>query len=117
MSDHRTALAPMAGAELGMGISTHILDTAIGRPATNVPVALSLMGDGTWTLINEAATDSDGRCKHLLPESQNLQPGTYRIRFETTEYYRRNQLIGLYPYVEIIFTVTSTEQHYHIPCS
>ena len=98
-----------------MGISTHILDTSLGRPAANVPVALSLMTEGTWTLLNEAATDSDGRCKNLLPESQSLQPGMYRIRFETSEYYRRNQLIGLYPYVEIVFTVSSAQQHYHIP--
>jgi 5-hydroxyisourate hydrolase len=98
-----------------MGISTHILDTAFGRPAANVPVALSLLTGGTWTPLNEAATDSDGRCKNLLPESQNLQSGMYRIRFETAEYYRRNDLVGLYPYVEIVFTVSSADQHYHIP--
>jgi 5-hydroxyisourate hydrolase len=98
-----------------MGISTHILDTTLGRPATGVPVTLASMANGVWSLINKAVTDADGRCKYLLPPTQPLQPGTYRIRFETVVYYQRNQLEGLYPYVEIIFTVSDKEQHYHIP--
>ncbi len=98
-----------------MGISTHILDTALGRPAAGVPVTLAVMSNGTWSLINNAVTDMDGRCKHLLPPSQSLQAGVYSIRFETSSYYSRNQLEGLYPYVEIVFTVLDREQHYHIP--
>ena len=98
-----------------MGISTHILDTALGRPAAAVPVTLALMENGAWSLINEAATDDDGRCKHLLPPTQILEPGTYRIHFETAAYFERNRLQGLYPYIEIVFTVSDEKQHYHIP--
>jgi 5-hydroxyisourate hydrolase len=98
-----------------MGISTHILDTALGRPAAAVPVTLAFMENGAWSLINEAVTDADGRCKHLLPPTQTLQPGTYRIHFETAAYFERNRLQGLYPYIEIVFTVSDNEQHYHIP--
>jgi 5-hydroxyisourate hydrolase len=98
-----------------MGISTHILDTALGRPAAEVPVTLAFMAIDSWSLINEAVTDADGRCKHLLPPTQPLLPGVYRIHFETAAYYQRNRLEGLYPYVEIIFTVSDKEQHYHIP--
>ncbi|MGH9597706.1 MAG: hydroxyisourate hydrolase [Edaphobacter sp.] len=98
-----------------MGISTHILDTALGRPAAEVPVTLSVLANGIWSLLNDAVTDADGRCKCLLPQAQPLQPGTYRIHFETEAYYRRLRLQGLYPYIEIIFTVSNTEQHYHIP--
>lgn len=98
-----------------MGISTHILDTALGRPATGVPIALARMRSNEWSPINNATTDQDGRCKHLLPSTQTLQPGTYRIRFETAVYYKQHQLDGLYPYIEIVFEVTDDEQHYHIP--
>ena len=98
-----------------MGISTHILDTALGRPAAAVPVTLARIENGDWSLINEAATDDDGRCKHLLPSTQTLQAGTYRIRFQTTAYFERNRLQGLYPYIEIVFTVSDEKQHYHIP--
>ena len=98
-----------------MGISTHILDTALGRPATGVPITLARLTDGTWSSLNEATTDADGRCKHLLPATETLQPGIYRVHFETIAYYRQHKLDGLYPYVEIVFTVTEGEQHYHIP--
>jgi 5-hydroxyisourate hydrolase len=98
-----------------MGISTHILDTTLGQPAAGVPVALSRLTKGKWSPINDATTDQDGRCKHLLPSAQSLQPGTYRVHFDTTAYYKQCQLDGLYPYVEIVFTVTNGEQHYHIP--
>ncbi|HEY6413749.1 MAG TPA: hydroxyisourate hydrolase [Edaphobacter sp.] len=98
-----------------MGISTHILDTALGRPAAGVPVTLSRQVDEAWLAINEAITDTDGRCKYLLPETQPLQPGTYRVHFDTGTYYKRQHLQGLYPYVEIAFEVTRSDQHYHIP--
>jgi 5-hydroxyisourate hydrolase len=98
-----------------MGISTHILDTALGRPAANVPVTLALKTDDQWLPVNESVTDADGRIKYLLPGSQPLHPGTYRIRFDTDAYYKQNHLDGLYPYVEIIFTVAPGQSHYHIP--
>ena len=98
-----------------MGISTHILDTALGRPAADVPVALARLTDGQWLPINNVVTDADGRCKHLLPEAQPLQPGIYRILFDTAVYYEQQQLHGLYPCVDIVFEVTDPTQHYHIP--
>jgi 5-hydroxyisourate hydrolase len=98
-----------------MGISTHILDTALGHPAAEVPVTLAFMANGAWSLINEAVTDADGRCKHLLPPTQTLHAGNYRIHFETAAYFERNRIEGLYPYVEIVFTVSDKQQHYHIP--
>jgi 5-hydroxyisourate hydrolase len=98
-----------------MGISTHILDTALGRPAAGVPVTLAFLANGVWTLLNDAATDGDGRCKQLLPPTHTLKQGSYRIHFETAVYYRSHHLAGLYPYVEIVFAVVDAAQHYHIP--
>jgi 5-hydroxyisourate hydrolase len=98
-----------------MGISTHILDTALGRPAAEVPVTLAFMANGNWSLINEAVTDADGRCKHLLLPTQTLQAGIYRVHFATAAYFERKHMEGLYPYVEIVFTVLDKKQHYHIP--
>jgi 5-hydroxyisourate hydrolase len=98
-----------------MSISTHILDTTLGLPAAGVPVTLGFVANGDCSLINEAVTDADGRCKDLLPPTQPLQRGTYRIHFETAAYFDRNRLQGLYPYIEIFFTVSDEKQHYHIP--
>jgi 5-hydroxyisourate hydrolase len=98
-----------------MGISTHILDTALGRPAAGVAVTLDQLNEGAWFELNKAATDADGRCKYLLPEGEALQPGIYRVHFATAIYYATQGLQGLYPYVEIVFEITETSQHYHIP--
>ena len=98
-----------------MGISTHILDTALGKPAANVPVSLSYWQDDAWALLNSAKTDADGRVKHLLPVEPSLATGRYRARFDTGAYYESQGLKGLYPYVEIVFEVTNTDQHYHVP--
>jgi len=98
-----------------MGISTHILDTALGRPAAGVAVTLARATGGDWTTLNEAATDADGRCTYLLPEDDVLEAGNYRVHFATAEYYAGKGLRGLYPYIEIVFTVTDVAQHFHIP--
>jgi|ERR1700726_3944526 5-hydroxyisourate hydrolase len=98
-----------------MGISTHILDTASGRPAAEVAVTLEQLNEGAWIELNKAATDADGRCKYLLPEGEELEPGIYRAHFATAAYYVTQGLNGLYPYVEIVFKITESSQHYHIP--
>ncbi|WP_263383351.1 hydroxyisourate hydrolase [Granulicella arctica] len=98
-----------------MGISTHILDTALGRPAAWVPVVLSIAEGGGWIELHATSTDEDGRCKQLLPESHLLRTAHYKIRFATADYYKLQMVEGLYPCVEITFTVTNTEQHYHVP--
>ncbi len=98
-----------------MGISTHILDTALGRPAADVPVSLAHWQGGDWVLLNGTTTDSDGRAKHLLPADRTLEIGLYRARFDTAAYYEAQSLAGLYPYVDIVFEIKSTQQHYHVP--
>ncbi|HWB33208.1 MAG TPA: hydroxyisourate hydrolase [Acidobacteriaceae bacterium] len=97
-----------------MGLSTHILDTHLGRPAAGVPIALSQLCDGAWQPIGSAKTDADGRAKTLLGE-RGLETGEYRLRFETAEYFKRLGTATLYPYVEIVFRVADPAQHYHIP--
>lgn len=98
-----------------MGISTHILDTSLGRPAANVALTLERHTGNTWSSIHTAITDTDGRCKHLLPESQPLEAGTYRVRFETAPYFASRNLTSLYPLIEITFEVANPHEHYHIP--
>lgn len=98
-----------------MGISTHILDTALGKPAADVPVSLAHWQAADWMPLNSTVTDADGRAKHLLPADKPLAPGLYRARFDTAAYYEAQGLQGLYPYVDIVFEVRNAEQHYHVP--
>ncbi len=98
-----------------MGISTHILDTALGLPGRDVPLTLLREEAGVWMTLHSATTDADGRVKHLLPEGMPLVAGTYRIRFETAIYYSKQGVEGLYPYVDITFTVAPLARHLHVP--
>jgi 5-hydroxyisourate hydrolase len=97
-----------------MGLSTHILDTALGRPAANVKLILHELRDDIWTPIGHGTTDADGRCKTLLGDLP-LQATTYKLTFETEPYFSSQQIATLYPYVKIVFTVTDPAAHYHIP--
>lgn len=100
-----------------MGISTHILDTALGRPAADVPILLAHWEEDRWVALSESdlRTDADGRCRQLLREHTPLSAGLYRVRFETAVYFEAQHLTGLYPFVEITFEVRDDTQHYHIP--
>jgi 5-hydroxyisourate hydrolase len=96
-------------------ISTHILDTALGRPAAGVTVTL-LQADGNiWSALATHETDSDGRCRQMLSPEETLRPGEYRLRFETAAYYERQAIEALYPFVEITFLVREPDTHLHIP--
>ena len=98
------------------GISTHILDLALGKPADDVPVRLErreLSGD--WIQLGNSRTDSDGRCSQLLPQGEPLRAGLYRLVFNTLDYHRAQQTEGFYPVVEITFHVRDGESRFHIP--
>src|SRR5215475_13015603 len=97
-------------------ISTHVLDTARGKPAASLVVRLERSdSSGTWRQLSSLATDQDGRCSELLPEREPLTEGDYRLAFETSDYFAAHGTAGLYPRVEITFRVSAGESHFHIP--
>ncbi|MFB7401266.1 hydroxyisourate hydrolase [Streptomyces rubiginosohelvolus] len=107
-------------------VSTHILDTSIGRPAASVAVSLAARSgsDAPYVTLGASATDADGRCKDLpaLPE------GTTHVRlaFDTETYSSKKQAEAqqdaprvrdsgaFFPEVTIAFAVSPGE-HYHVP--
>ena len=97
-------------------ITTHILDTALGRPAAGVLVRLDRLDPeaAVWSTLAEGSTDSDGRVSDLLSPG-SLSPGTYRMFFDTGAYWVASGSEGFYPYVEIVFSVVATDTHYHVP--
>lgn len=97
-------------------ISTHVLDTASGRPAAGVPVRLARQdSSGRWTSAGSGQTGEDGRCDQLLPDGETPREGIYRLTFETASYFAATKQEGLYPVVEITFRIRSGESHFHIP--
>jgi 5-hydroxyisourate hydrolase len=97
-------------------ISTHVLDTAKGKPAAGVPVRLERQdSSGKWAPVGSAETDQDGRCGQLVPEGATLREGVHRLTFDTSVYFAASGTEGLYPVVEIVFRMRSGESHFHIP--
>ncbi|MEV4995529.1 hydroxyisourate hydrolase [Streptomyces niveus] len=117
--------------ETTASVSTHILDTSVGRPAASVVVSLSARGGGRepWVVLGRSATDEDGRCKDLPA----LPDGTTHVRldFETEAYFHTHTHTqkraeaqqdapaprdsgAFFPEVAITFAVTPGE-HFHVP--
>lgn len=95
-------------------LTTHILDTTKGRPATDVAVTLFYEKNGIWNLIVKAVTNQDGRIPGLVPADHQLEYGTYKLLFETSAYFNGQGIKSFYPFVEIVFSIDSPE-HYHVP--
>lgn len=87
-------------------ITTHVLDTAQGRPATGIPVRLEIREADRWTLVGQGTTDADGRLKSL---GATAQAGTYRLVFDT------RSRSTFFPEVAVQFDITDTSAHYHVP--
>ena len=96
------------------GITTHVLDTSIGRPASGVPVLLERSANGRWESIGHGETDRDGRLRTLMPETVSVLRGTYRLTFDTRRYFDGGGVQAFYPRIVVEFEV-ATDAHYHVP--
>jgi 5-hydroxyisourate hydrolase len=99
-----------------VSLSTHVLDTARGRPATGVPVRLSRLdgpgraaGGPDETTVAEGRTDDDGRLRF---QGVALDSRTYRLTFDTAAYLGPD---AFFPEVAVVFTVHDPGGHYHVP--
>lgn len=96
-------------------ITTHVLDTSLGRPAVGVAIRLEFQEGGHWIDVGHGSTDDDGRLRTLLPSDKPVKTGIYRMSFDTAEYFREQGVGGFYPEIPIIFEVSSHHEHYHVP--
>ncbi|HYB93393.1 MAG TPA: hydroxyisourate hydrolase [Vicinamibacterales bacterium] len=97
-------------------ITTHVLDTAHGRAASGVRVLLERRsGTGEWQSLSRGTTDADGRLRTLYPEGEPLEPGVYRLTFDTHHYFEAQGITAFYPEVSVVFETASGEPHYHVP--
>ena len=96
------------------GITTHVLDTSVGRPAGGVPVRLEVLDGAGWTQVGSGSTDGDGRLADLLP-ADRVRVATYQMRFDTAAYFGARGVEGFYPEIAIRFRVTDAVAHHHVP--
>jgi 5-hydroxyisourate hydrolase len=90
-------------------LSTHVLDTSVGRAAKGVRVEHEQDG----ARIGDGVTDADGRIGSIGPE--RLGAGDYTLRFHTGGYFAGGGRDCFYPEVVVVFTIADPDQHYHVP--
>ncbi|MDF1486655.1 hydroxyisourate hydrolase [Ramlibacter sp. H39-3-26] len=103
-----------------MGLSTHVLDTMHGCPATGMAVALyAVDDDGSAALVRRFALNRDGRPDAPLYADGALRRGRYRLSFDVAGYFRARGVALPEPNflgeVSLDFGVADPAQHYHVP--
>mgnify|MGYP000176177247 CR=1 FL=1 len=102
------------------GLTTHVLDTALGKPAEGLTIDLFRLESGQRTLLKTVVTNSDGRVDGgpmLIGES--FLTGSYELLFHAGDYLRRTgQMLAEPPFIDevpIRFGIADTTAHYHVP--
>jgi 5-hydroxyisourate hydrolase len=93
-------------------ITTHVLDTARGRPAVGVPVKLERV-DGA-AVAQSGVTDEDGRLK-TLTDPDGVPIGTYRLTFDTGAYFTKIGQEAFFPEAQVTFVIRNATDHFHVP--
>jgi len=97
------------------GITTHVLDTSLGRPAPGVPVVLERREAQDWKELGHARTDADGRVLEWLPLAGARAAGIHRLRFDTAAYFGRRGVQTFHPEVVIVFEILDATEPHHVP--
>lgn len=99
------------------GLTTHILDQAVGRPAAGVLVRVSRREGVDLVLQTEIRTDDDGRAR--LVAGEDIAIGGYRLEFSIGEHFKATgAAVTDPPFLDVVvidFAVSNLEQHWHVP--
>ena len=100
-------------------LSTHVLDTVNGGPASGVRVMLTRIEGEARRLIKDVVTNADGRTDEPLLTGEACQPGTYELAFHMGDYFKaRGTQTANPPFLDIVpirFTIADADGHYHVP--
>jgi 5-hydroxyisourate hydrolase len=94
-------------------LTTHVLDTAAGRPAAGLQLDLYRLAGEARTHLGRFVTNADGRCDAPLLEGAALAAGEYELVFAVADW--RGAMPGFYDAVPIRFRITDPDAHYHVP--
>ena len=100
-------------------LTTHVLDTANGRPAAGMKIELSFLEGSSWKKLKSLQTDADGRSDGPLLEGENFRQGQYRLIFDVAAYYRglgeKLPEPSFLERVPLRFGIADPATHYHVP--
>src|SRR5271170_7030644 len=102
------------------GLTTHVLDTTRGRPASGVAIELhALAADGMRTLVASVRTNADGRTDAPLIAAAEARAGAFELSFHVGAYFRTAGIaVAESPFLDIVpirFSIADTKAHYHVP--
>ena len=92
-------------------LSTHVLDTALGRPAQGIRVTLERGDD----VVGSGVTDADGRVRDLHKKDAPMSEGSYRLTFYVAEYFSKAGRESFFPEIVVNFRIDGGAEHYHVP--
>lgn len=96
-------------------LSTHVLDTANGRPAAGLRIQLwRIEGDATQ-FLKEAITDQDGRTEDPLLVGDDLRPGVYELVFQVGAYFGKPREDSFLNDIPVRFRIVNSAENYHVP--
>ena len=99
-------------------LSTHVLDTANGKPAAGMALRLERIEDGAAVAVVETVTNHDGRTDAPLLAGDAYRPGIYVLTFWVRAYFEAKSGAGACPFLDEVplrFTVSEADGHYHVP--
>lgn len=97
-------------------LTTHVLDTALGKPAEGLRIDLFRIDGDRAEQIGSARTNDDGRCDAPLLSGEAMVAGTYELRFHAGDYLGRNaQTVPFLDIIPIRFGIGDAAAHYHVP--
>jgi len=100
-------------------LTTHVLDTAHGRPGAGIAVRLVRVDDAMRTVIVETHTNADGRCDAPLLDGAAMRVGTYELDFAIGDYFAALGLMLPVPrFIDVVslrFGIADADAHYHVP--
>lgn len=111
---HRTI-----GKEKMAKLSTHVLDTMNGKPASGMRIEFFRIGDGIAEALGDYRTDADGRIGGQLMDAASFRPGRYELRFHVAAYFRAHKVeLPDPPFLDVVtvaFGIAEPTGNYHVP--
>jgi 5-hydroxyisourate hydrolase len=100
-------------------LTTHVLDTTRGLPASGVSIELRRLEGGRWKSIASAPTNADGRCDAPILEGQGFVGGLYQLMFRVGDYFRARAISSeASPFLDVVpirFSLNEDGGHYYVP--
>jgi 5-hydroxyisourate hydrolase len=100
-------------------LSTHVLDTAAGRPAAGMRIDFSVLDNNHWRLLRTLSTNADGRTDEPLLAAETMATGQYKLEFYVADYFRAQGSALPEPAfldrVPLRFGIADVAAHYHVP--